>query len=409
MRRVLVLALAAVVCALASTTQAFAATHWVNDNGAAFAPPGTSCERPGYSRIQAAVTAAAAGDRINVCPGTYPEQVVVESAAKSNLLIRSVVPLAARIQAPQVMEPVHGDIVRIDAGARNVTFGGFVISGPLPDTLFCAVQLRSGVRVKGGASANIVGNHVSEIRSASPALRGCQNGFAIAVGRRAEGQVGQATLLANRIDRYQKGGIYVDNAGSRATIRGNLVQGDGPNNVIAQNGMQISRGAVALVRDNLIREHAYFPPALPCVPFATCVTATGIIVFEVNGSVEVDRNELRRNQDGVGIYTATANTVSDNRIIGGIQPSEIPGSTLGDGIFADVDTAGNRIVGNFLRDNVEHDCHDDSVGPNNPPALVANVWRDNDGETENRPGLCKGARDGGDDDDDEDRGRGDRD
>jgi nitrous oxidase accessory protein NosD len=253
-----------------------------------------------------------------------------------------------------------------------------------------------------------VGNHVTEIRSASPALRGCQNGFAIAIGRRAEGQVGQATLLANRLDRYQKGGIYVDNAGSRATIRGNVVQGDGPGNVIAQNGIQISRQASALVRDNVIREHAYFPPVQPCVPFATCVTATGIIVFEVNGSVEIDRNELRRNQDGVGIYTATANTVSDNRIIGGIQPSEIPGSTLGDGIFADFDTAGNRIVGNFLRDNVEHDCHDDSVGPNNPPALVANVWRENDGETENRPGLCKGARDD-DDDDDEDRGRGDRD
>jgi hypothetical protein len=136
------------------------------------------------------------------------------------------------------MEPVHGDIVRIDAGARNVTLGGFVISGPLPDTLFCAVQLRSGVRVKGGASANIVGNHVTEIRSASPLLRGCQNGFAIAVGRRAEGQVGQASLLGNRVDRYQKGGIYVDNASSRATIRGTLVQGDGPNNVIAQTAFR---------------------------------------------------------------------------------------------------------------------------------------------------------------------------
>jgi Right handed beta helix region len=400
MRRVLVLALAAVVCALASTTQAFAATHWVNDDAATSAPPGTSCERPGYQDIQPAVAAAAAGDTINVCPGTYPEQVVVESAAKSNLLIRSVVPLAARIQAPPVMEIVHGDIVRIDNGARNVTLRGFVISGPLPDTLFCALQLRSGVRVKGGASANITGNVVTEIRSASPALRGCQNGFAIAIGRRVEGQVGQATILANRIDRYQKGGIYVDNAGSRATIRGNLVQGDGPNNAIAQNGMQISRGAVALVRDNLIREHAYFPPALPCVPGASCVTATGILLFDVNGSVEVDRNELRRNQDGVGISMATGNQVSDNRIIGGIQPSEIPGSGAGNGIVAESDTAGNRIIGNLLRDNVEFDCRDDSVGPNNPPALVANIWRDNDGRTENRPGLCTDDRD--EDDDDED-------
>jgi Right handed beta helix region len=413
MKRVLALALVIVAWALVSTTGAFAATHWVDDNAAMPVPPGTSCERPGYQTIQSAVAAAAAGDTINVCPGTYPEQVVVETAAKSNLLIRSVVPLAARIQAPPTMEPVHGDLVRIDSGARNVTLRGFVVSGPLPDTLFCAVQLRSGVRVKGGASANITGNVITEIRSANPALRGCQNGFAIAIGRRAEGQVGQATILANRIDRYQKGGIYVDNAGSRATIRGNLVQGDGPNNVIAQNGMQISRGAVALVRDNLIREHAYFPPVLPCIPGASCVTATGILLFEVNGSVEIDRNELRRNQDGVGIYTASANRVSDNRIIGGIATSEVPGNTLGDGIFADVDTAGNRIVGNFLRDNVEHDCHDESVGPNNPPAFVANVWIDNDGRTENKPGLCRGARDDDDDDDDDedddDRGRGDRD
>jgi hypothetical protein len=400
MRRFLALALAVVLWALASTTQAFAATHWVNDDAATSAPPGTSCERPGYQDIQPAVAAAAAGDTINVCPGTYPEQVVVETAAKSNLLIRSVVPLAARIQAPTVMEPVHGDIVRIDNGARNVTLRSLVISGPLPDTLFCALQLRSGVRVKGGASANITGNVVTEIRSASPALRGCQNGFAIAIGRRFEGQVGQATILANRIDRYQKGGIYVDNAGSRATIRGNLVQGDGPNNVIAQNGMQISRGAVALVRDNLIREHAYFPPVLPCVPGASCVTATGILLFEVNGSVEVDRNELRRNQDGVGISMATGNQVSDNRIIGGIQPSEIPGSGAGNGIVAESDTAGNRIIGNFLRDNVEFDCRDDSVGPNNPPALVANIWRDNDGRTENRPGLCTDDRDEDDEDDD---------
>ena len=399
MRRFLALALAVVLWALASTTQAFAATHWVGDDAATSAPPGTSCERPGYQDIQPAVDAAAAGDTINVCPGDYPEQVVVASPTKSNLLIRSVVPLAARIQAPAVMEIVHGDIVRIDNGARNVTLRSFVISGPLPDTLFCAVQLRSGVRVKGGASANLTGNVVTEIRSASPALRGCQNGFAIAIGRRFEGQVGQATLLANGLDRYQKGGIYVDNAGSRATIRGNLVQGDGPGDVIAQNGIQISRQASALVRDNVIREHAYFPPVLPCIPFASCVTATGIILFDVNGSVEIDRNELRRNQDGVGISMATGNQVSDNRIIGGIQPSEIPGSGAGNGIVAESDTAGNRIIGNFLRDNVEFDCRDDSVGPNNPPALVANIWRDNDGRTENRPGLCTDDRD--DDDDDE--------
>ncbi len=80
---------------------------------------------------------------------------------------------------------------------------------------------------------------------------------------------------------------------------------------------------------------------------------------------------------------------------------ELVDLSLGDGIFADVDTANNQLLRNFLRDNREHDCHDDSTGPNNPPALVANIWRDNDGRTENKPGLCRRTGEG-DDDEDED-------
>lgn len=67
------------------------------------------------------------------------------------------------------------------------------------------------------------------------------------------------------------------------------------------------------------------------------------------------------------------------------------------------DTSNNRIRRNFLRNNSEHDCHDDSLGPNNPPALVANIWSDNNGVTENKPGLCR-SRDDGDDYDPDDDG-----
>jgi hypothetical protein len=134
------------------------------------------------------------------------------------------------------------------------------------------------------------------------------------------------------------------------------------------------------------------------------VTATAVLLFE-NVRATADDNELRRNQDGFGLYTLPGNVnVSNNSIIGGIPPNPSLGTpTLGDGIFADVDTALNRIRSNFLRRNVEHDCHDDSVGPNNPPAFVANFWINNDGQTQNRPGLCRERR-GGDDDRDDDRG-----
>jgi parallel beta-helix repeat protein len=392
----LIVAVAAVLLAAGAIgpTQALAAgvTHWVNDDVAGGIPPGTGCSNPGYNAIQDAVDAATAGDVINVCPGTYSEEVVVSTPAKSNLLIRSTVFQAATIKAPAVMDPVQGDLVRIDNGARNVTFRNFVISGPLPDTLFCAVQLRSGVRVKGNSSANIIGNRITEMRSASPLLRGCQNGFAIAVGRKYDvplpNQVGEATILSNTIDKYQKGGIYVDNSGSRATIQGNHVIGNGPDPDIAQNGMQISRGAYADIRNNEVSGNAYVG-----INYAVD-SSSGILLYgtAVDGSpapgTTVANNKVFQNDDNIPALGTQFVRILSNVVLD---------STRFDGIYMGSDTANNRIEDNFLRNNTEHDCHDDSVGTN-PPALVANFWIDNDGLTENKPGLCRGAH--GDDDND---------
>jgi hypothetical protein len=389
-------------CLLAGSTAASAVTRWVNDddpNGGIYMVPGTSCTNPGYQTIQSAVNAALPGDRINVCPGTYQEQVNIAGPSKDNITLVSVTPHAAIIKATTLSVPGTAyDIVTID-GARNVTVQAFIITGPLPDTSFCNLFILTGVRVKGGGSANIRLNHITEIWATTPALRGCQNGIAIAVGRRFEGQVGQANIIGNTIDKYQKGGIYVDNAGSSAQVIGNVIRGEGAVNFIAQNGIQISREATADVRRNRISDNAYIVPGM-LTPF----TATGVLLFRAT-RVTVDRNVLNRNQDGIDLFTMTAGNaiVSDNTVIGGIPtfPPELGVLNLGDGIFADTDTANNQLLRNFLRDNVEHDCHDDSTGPNNPPAFVANIWRDNDGRTENKPGLCRRTGEGDDDDDDD--------
>jgi hypothetical protein len=389
-------------CLLVSSTAASAGTLWVNDddpNGGLYAAPGTSCNNPGYQTIQSAVTAALVGDRINVCPGTYQEQVSIATAAKNNITLVSVTPLAAIIKATTVSIPAAAyDIVTID-GARNVTVQAFTITGPLPDSSFCNDFILTGVRVKGGGSANILLNHITEIRSTNPALRGCQNGIAIAVGRQFESQVGQANIIGNLIEKYQKGGIYVDNAGSSAQITGNVVRGEGPVNFIAQNGIQISRGATANILRNRISDNAYIVPiGLPMD------TAAGILLFRATRAT-VDRNVLNRNQDGIDLFTMLAGNaiVSDNIVIGGLPafPANLGVLDLGDGIFADTDTANNQLLRNFLRDNREHDCHDNSTGPNNPPAFVANIWRDNDGRTENKPGLCRRTGEGDDDEDDD--------
>ena len=78
MRKLSILATIAVVVSLLHLQGVSAAsTHWVNDDASSYALPGANCNNAGYSTIQAAVNAASPADVINVCPGTYNENVVI--------------------------------------------------------------------------------------------------------------------------------------------------------------------------------------------------------------------------------------------------------------------------------------------------------------------------------------------
>ena len=69
MRKPVFLVVLAIAFSLVQAPVALAATaRWVNGVGVPV-PPGASCALPGYSTIQAAIAASAAGDTINVCPG----------------------------------------------------------------------------------------------------------------------------------------------------------------------------------------------------------------------------------------------------------------------------------------------------------------------------------------------------
>jgi hypothetical protein len=362
-------------------SSALAATTRVVDDDHA------QCPNAQYTSIQAAVTASGPGDRVAVCPGTYNEQVVVPGG-KNGLEVYSTKPWAAVIKAPPTIaaDVVNSQsIVRITQ-SRNVTLRAFTVTGPGPGP---CNTLRYGVRVDGDAWANILYNHITEVRD-NP-FSGCQNGVAIQVGRQFESQTGHARILGNLVDRYQKNGMTIDNAGSSALVAYNSVVGQGSTTVTAQNGIQISRGATAAVYENSVRDHAYIVK-----PTLAEFTATGILLYQP-GRVQVEENSLRRNQDGVGLYTADGvATVEDNKIIGGIAtPDPLVGTmNFGDGIYAGDDTANNRIKGNYIRDNREHDCHDDSTGTQR--GGVANYWIHNDGLTENKPGLCIRQGDGHD-------------
>ena len=419
-------------------------TIWVNDddpNGDEnVSRRGTNCNNPDFQHIQEAVTAAAPGDRINVCPGTYVEQVTIP-AGKDGIQLRSTERWQAFIKAPAVMDDPKA-IVRVSA-AQNVTILAFTITGPGGGG---CDALRWGIRVDMAGSANIFGNHIVDIRDAP--LSGCQNGVAVLVGRAAEATTGSARIIGNLIERYQKNGPTVSGAGSNAEISNNQVLGIGPTALIAQNGIQVSGGATARVRNNLVANKMYTPQT---------VTSTGILLFQ-SGKVVTERNTVTSNDVGIDLFQAAdGSTTKDNRVrastfdgiaVDGSNANQVAhnqsdhnggpgiglwigahnnsvddnqvennedsgilltiannnvvnknkvndngtddGSDMTDGIRINAGT-GNTIRDNRLKNNVKHDCHDETDG-------LLNTWKKNHAETSFPAGLCgKDKKDKSDD------------
>jgi len=328
---------------------------------------GLDCPNAQFMTIQSAVDAAMPGDKIKVCRGTYIEQVTIPPG-KDGLTLFAAAAFQAVIKAPVLMLPPKA-IVRVN-GAHDVTIRHFTITGPGGGP---CDSIRYGVRVDDTGSALITDNHITEIHDTP--FSGCQNGHGVNVGRTfVDGPTtGSAIVVHNLVDKYQKGGIFVDNADSSADVAYNEVVGVGPTAVIAQNGIQVSRGAHGEVHHNKVSQNIYAPPG---------VESTGILLFS-DPVTSVHHNDVFLNEDGIGLFVvnATADVSYNNSR-----------NNTNDGIVVfDNATRENLISHNKAFQNGVLDCHDESVGTHNGPAFVANEWLKDLGRTENRPGLCKNA------------------
>jgi hypothetical protein len=348
------IALAAVVAALVSAAPAGAATWIVDDNG-------LDCLDANQVSIQAAVTAAAPGDNIKVCAGVYNEEVDI---AKPDLKLYSTPKRAAIIKAPPTIT-ASSDKAIVNISASGVSLERFTITGPGPGP---CDTLRYGVFVTGGSGVLVKDNRITLIQDTP--FSGCQNGIGLRVGSQFLEFAADADVTDNLVDNYQKGGIVIDGEGTNALVQQNRTDGAGSTPVTAQNGIQISRDATAEVLTNIVEDNTY--------ALAPATSATGILLFQLDGGVLVKQNNATRNDDNIGVYETTGSTLEQNDLVQ---------STFYDGLYMSDDAPGNLIRLNFMRNNMEHDCHDDG-------APGANAWENNDGVTENQPGLC--FPDGGD-------------
>jgi parallel beta-helix repeat protein len=378
------------------------------------------CQQAQYTSIQAAVTAAAAlpgTQRIHVCEGTYTENVMIDSSIQ-----------------------LHGD------GAEK-TFVHPVLGGPAFDATDAGRVTIEKLTVDGlsALSGNSLGIRYQQtsglIKDVAVLNVRDSAGVFQSVGIRINSTGANVNVRVedNRVENWTRVGVMGNGPGVTIHVEDNLIVGPIPPKTHAPNGVQISRGARALVKGNEVHDAAIGldPPNAGSGILLFCAGRTTVegnkifssdtgVNLEDNSDARVIGNEVHDSAfdaypllSGVAVFfdpnppfslgcpggpQATANnTFEGNKAFNnGRDGVHLEGFALQPGpsdnriLNTDIKTSGrdglrvvnganNRFVNNTMENSLEHDAHDDQIP-------TPNVWNSNDcksADPENQPGLCK--------------------
>ncbi len=303
-----VVATALIAPGIASAAKAL----WVNGSLAA---PGSdlSCASAGYTTVQSALNAAAPGALVNVCEGTYTEQIQIVKPVKLALATGGKATLqlpstpAASTTSCDTAEGVEaGQIDEVSVcTAGKVTISRLKIDALAPIET-CAGPLNA-INVGGGAELTATIDEIVGASTTLSAYKGCQHGLAVQVGS-GNSEVGHATLSDDSITGYEKNGPTASNAGSTLTVTGSLIEGEGASPYIAQNGIQVAFGAKGAISENTISGNE-------CEVSGVCTSsseeATGLLFYGAAAGTKVSDNTISGND--IGVYYASTSATQPTR------------------------------------------------------------------------------------------------
>jgi len=310
--------------------------------------------------IQGAIDAASAGDTILVGAGTYTEQLVISKS----LTLQGTGKDVTLLQAPATLTPTawthrgaaFNALIEVNGAAAHgitVTINGFTIDGLNKSS---ASPRYTGV-VYHNADGTFSDNKITNFGNTPPTGA---DGWGIFV---VEGS--NVTISGNTIDNWGKGGVVVDGDENYAStdvtgnVTGNTIVGAGQITAVAQNGVQISRGATGTVSNNTISGNFYE---------GSDWSGSGILLY-YSKNVTVSGNTLTGNQTGIYIngqdttYLTEGTQVTGNSLTGGkygiallhTKDTTISGNTIsgnsGSGIRARADEINTLIQSNTITGN----------------------------------------------------------
>jgi uncharacterized repeat protein (TIGR01451 family) len=300
-------------------------TWFVATSGNDLINNGMTAGTPFATINKALMSAATSGDTIMVAPGQYTEQLTISKSLTLTGAGQGTDPTVDTIiKAPDPLTPdASGKQVIVEMNnMAMVTMSGFTVEGPETSGGNSGIGIDYGIFVIGGATLDLSATTVTAIHGA--VAQGNQFGNAIGVGNSATSQIGHATINNVIVTDYQKTGIRVDGAGTTATITNSTITGDGPITAIAQNGIQISRGAVAMVTGNnqISLNEFNGSPGQPSGPdIFNDINSDGILNYQAGAGTTIQGNNIFNNDIGIesstqGPVSITGNMVLNNRFHG---------------------------------------------------------------------------------------------
>jgi hypothetical protein len=293
---------------------------------------GKSCAEPGFSTVQAAVTAAPAGATVKVCGGTYIEQVEITKSLTltgTNGTVTLALPASPQDSTACASTPTSQYGVDV-CGHISVTLSNLVIHSAWPSGT-CNDDINA-VFVSGGATLDFA--HSAVTAAGAVPINGCQGGIGVLVTN------GQLKMSDAAVSGYQKNGITIKNVGASATIDNVKVTGAGPTPLIAQNGIEIAEGAWGSVNGSTVSGNECDHPS--CGPDSINQSqSAGVLFYDAAPGSSVSHSTARGNDMGVYFAGASASQT-------GVS---ITNDTLKNNRYEDVclDQGKAKITGSVLR------------------------------------------------------------
>ena len=300
--------------------------------------PNTTCPNATFTTIGAAITAAQAGDVIQICPALYPEQLTITKPLTLTGIKADGVGRVL-LQPTALTVNTEGFIAVISViSTSNVTISNLAIDASANTVTACTPVL-AGINFYNASGvvedAAISGTGLSTPTDCTTLFPG--NGFGVAADQ-ATGAAGpfNVTVENSSFHNFGTDAVIVNGAAESANVSNNSITGIGPSTGVNQFGVFLAEGATGQVVGNYITQGNCGAISIP-----NCVSlrSEGVVLRAVGDGVVVANNVISNVQAGVFVNGATypqviGNTVTSVDAVDGIH---IQGSVSG---FY----AGNRIT-----------------------------------------------------------------